>query len=229
MNEKNKWLILTVPCILLLLGFTSYFMHFNGKVSSNAQDWGSFGSYINSFIALCNVALFVMFSFLLYKYNRSINNPILTFKTEDVNGEETWQIINIGNGPALNLLVSYKTDKTKDWISPSVKSYSLGKNDKVNLDWLTYPDVIGVHYKDIFDNEFIAIVGDDITEVRPFKNFKEVKINDHLYTRSDFEKLLELDSVRITRARNKKRNTGESGTSGTSTTSATTTHETTKL
>src|ERR1700741_2397820 len=100
MNPKRKWLILGIPTVILVTALISYFWHFNGKVSTNPQHWANFGSYINPFIVLCNVSLFIMFSWIVYSYNKSINSPILTFKTEVINGKETWQIINLGNGPA---------------------------------------------------------------------------------------------------------------------------------
>jgi len=152
-------------------------------------------------VNICNSNV-IIFSLLVYQYNRSINTPTLTFKTEVINGKETWQILNLGNGPALNLLISYKVARNRDWKSPAVKSYSLGRNDKVDLNWLEGSvDVIGVYYKDIFDDEFIAIAGDDITEIRRYANFKKLDINGNTFNKADFAKLLELDSVRVTRIR----------------------------
>lgn len=202
MKRITRWLIFVVPVFILLTGLSLYLSHFNGQFSAKVQDWSSFGTYINPFITLANVSLFIIFSLLVYRYNNSINRPILTFKTVPNNGNEVWQISNIGNGPALNLVVSYKAARKSKWIDPSVKCYSLGKNENVNLDWLTGSvDVIGVYYKDIFDDAYVAIVGDDITEIRKYSTFKSFAIADHNYTKKDFDELLKLGSIRIMKAR----------------------------
>ena len=225
MGKKTKWLIFATPIIIVSLGLIIYFSYFHKEPSIDAKDWGAFGSYINPFVTLANVSLFIIFSILVYQYNRSIKTPILTFKTEVINGKETWQIINLGDGPALNLLISYKDAGNQDWDSPAVKSYSLGKNDKVDLDWLRgWPDIIGVYYKDIFNHEFIAMVGDDITEIRSYKNFKKLEINGHSFIKSDFTNLLKLKSVRITRMRIQRDVFGGSEASGSSSTTTETTN-----
>ncbi len=203
MKRISRRLIFVVPASILATGLFLYFLHFHHPLSTKVQDWGSFGTYINPFVTLANVSLFLIFSLLVYKYNNSINRPILIFKTESSSDTEIWQINNIGNGPALNLVVSYKVTKMGKWNSPSVKCYSLGKNEKVTLDWLTGSvDVIGVYYKDIFDDSYVAIVGNDITEVRNYSSFKSFDINGYNYNKTDFKELLNLTAIRITRARN---------------------------
>jgi hypothetical protein len=86
-----------------------------------------------------------------------------------------------------------------------VKSYSLGKGDEVILDWLEGPvDLIGVYFKDLFDKEFIAIVSNDITEIISLSSVKSFEILGYKFEKSDFQKLLALESIRITRARKNK-------------------------
>ncbi|MDB5199100.1 MAG: hypothetical protein JWO92_1063 [Chitinophagaceae bacterium] len=202
MNEKNKWLLFAIPLLILGCGWFIYFNNFEGKFSTEPTPWGSYGTFINSFVTLANVSLFLMFSLLVYRYNRTVNSPILTFKTKIKKKREVWIIKNIGNGPAMNLLVAYKTDANEHWIHPAVKCYSLGKDDSVTLDWIDNPDVIGVYYTDIFKNEFIALVGNDITEISSYSQFKEFTINNFVYTKNFFEPMLNLTSVRLAQIRN---------------------------
>lgn len=206
MNTRIKWLIFVIPVIIICTGLLLYVFHLNGGFSTDSKDWGGFGGFMNPFVTLSNVCLFVIFSLLVYRYNTSVNRPILTFRTEKINPHdtyETWQIINLGSGAALNLIVSYKRERSKNWEEPSVKCYSIGKDGKVNLDWLNGSvDIIGVYYKDIYDNEYVAIVGDDISEVRTLGNYSEIVINGTKVNKSELEKLKTIRSVRINEARN---------------------------
>lgn len=216
MNEKNKWLLFAIPLLILGCGWLIYFNNFDGKFSTEPTPWGSYGTFINSFVTLANVSLFLMFSLLVYRYNRTVNSPTLTFKTKIKKKREVWIIKNIGNGPALNLVVSYKNDATEDWIEPAVKCYSLGKDDSVTLDWIDNPDVIGVFYTDIFKNEFIALVGNDITEISSYSRFKDFTINNYVYKKAFFEPMLTLPSVRLAQIRNSTDSTGTTITQTTS-------------
>jgi hypothetical protein len=220
MKKTIIWIIFVIPLTLIGIGIIFYFSQLNNHYSTDSKDWGGFGSFINPFVTLSNVCIVIIFSILVYRFNNLNNRPILTFKTISDDGTEIWQIINIGAGPALNLVVSYKKDRTGEWETPSVKCYSLGKNDTVNLDWLIGSvDVIGVYYKDLFDDIYVAIVGDDITEIRKYSTFKSFKINGHTYTKEVFKKLIALESIRITKARNQVHNTNQQNSTTTPTTS----------
>jgi hypothetical protein len=232
MKRINRLLIFLIPIIILGTGFIVYFKHFEGKFSDSAPEWGSYGTYINSFVTLANVSLFIMFSLLVYNYNKLNNRPILTFKTKFKKGKkEIWRIRNIGNGAALNLLVGYKTNAKNEWISPTVKSYSFGKDDEVIIDWITgSPDIIGVHYTDIFDEAFFAVVGNDVTTLRPVSNFKTITINKEIiYDKTEVEKFLNVPSIRITRARLNSHNEDETGDNGGDATSSNTTQTTSQF
>jgi hypothetical protein len=239
MQKRNLWIVFIIPIVILTTGFSFYYFNFHkGNLSSSSQDWGSYGSYVTSFVNLSNLCVVIYFSYLVYQYNsrkdkdakeresefrkfqQVLQNPVLTFKTSSINGKEIWQIINVGNGAALNLQVSYKSNRSGNWIEPLVKCYSLGKSDTIDLDWFTHrPDVIGVHYKDIFENQFVTIVGNDISEVRPFmENFPAIEINDFKYTKSYFDDMLAIPSKRLSWVRNQNPNTTTSGTTTTETT-----------
>ncbi len=98
-------------------------------------------------------------------------------------------------------------DKTHDWIKPSVKCYSLGKKDFVNLDWITGSvDIIGVYSQNLFDVQYVSLVGNDITVVKRYSNLKPFCINDYRFDKNYFKDLIELESIRITRARNQIKN-----------------------
>ncbi len=106
MKKSILFKIFGLPIAILIIGSVFYFFNFNGKFSTKVQDWGNFGSYINAFISLASMSVVIIF-LLVYRYNNSINQPILVFKTVTFNDTEIWQISNIGNGPAMNLIVGY--------------------------------------------------------------------------------------------------------------------------
>jgi hypothetical protein len=166
----------------------------------------------------------VYFSYLIFQYNsrkdkdakdrenefrtfqQAVQSPVLTFKTSSINTKEIWQIINVGSGAALNIQVSYKSNQIENWIEPLVKCYSLGKGDSIDLDWFLFrPDVIGVHYSDIFGNEFVSLVGNDVSAARPFKiPFNRIMINDNAFSKEYFDEMLKIPARRITAVRNDK-------------------------
>ncbi len=95
MKKGTKLKIFLIPGSIVFIGLIMYLYHFKDGLSTNSLVWGSFGAFMNPFVTLANVSLFVMFSLLVYNYNKSINSPILTFKTNDIDSREVWQITNI--------------------------------------------------------------------------------------------------------------------------------------
>jgi hypothetical protein len=240
MQRKNIWIVFLFPVLILGTGFVLYSIGFHkGSLSRAPQDWGSYGSYLTSFVNLSNLCVAIYFSYLVYKYNnrkdedakkretdfrnfqQATQNPVLSFRTIIDNAREKWEIVNVGNGAALNLHVCYKTDRNGDWIAPLVKCYSIGKGDTVTLDWFKHrEDVIGVYYTDVFGDGFVSMVGNDISEARRYAEpFIDIIINANIYKKDFFDEMLRVPSKRINSVR--KENAG--------TTSSSTTIESTKM
>jgi hypothetical protein len=154
--KKNLWMVFMFPILVLGIGFGLYFVQFHGAgLSKVSQEWGSYGSYLTSFVNLSNLCVAIYFSYLVYQYNtqkdsdakqretefrefqKLAQNPVLSFRTKiDREKGEQWYVVNVGNGPALNLQVCYKSMKSDEWIPPLVKCYSLSKGDEIILEKL---------------------------------------------------------------------------------------------
>ena len=225
MRKIKLGAVFIFPVIALLTGIGFYIFKFHsGNFSDNPQDWGSFGTYVTMLSNLSNLSVVIFFSYLVFQYNkrnnkessirdaefkkfqRDLAKPLLVFKTVTIDSEEKWQILNIGNGAALNLLVGYKSKWDEEWIGPIVKCYSLGKGDSIIIDWFEKgPDVIGVHYMDIFEFEFISFVANDTSVVREYyENFKSIEINAHTYPKSYFDEMISNPSIRHSKVNKKK-------------------------
>ena len=126
MKRPKLWIVFVFPGIILITGVVFYIGHFyGGQFSDKSPDWGGFGSYMTMFVNLSNLCVAIFFSALVFRFNqdsnknatkratdmekfqRDLQNPVLTFKTIMKGDKEFWQIVNVGNGPALNLLVGH--------------------------------------------------------------------------------------------------------------------------
>ena len=233
MRIAHWWIVIGIPVIVLGLGLFLYLHAFSGgHYAYDSAKWGGFGSYMTFFVNSTNLCIVIYFSTLVFRYNQrrdldagirdtefrayqqAIQNPVLTFKTVPEDGAEVWQVTNVGSGPALNIQIGYKGKSNGEWIGPRVKCYSLAKGEFINIDWITQgPDVIVVHYNDIFKNEFVSIVGDDISEVRPFVTaFESITINNQEYNKTFFDSLLNIPDQRISSVKRRAMSTTTSET-----------------
>ncbi|HUC81765.1 MAG TPA: hypothetical protein VMR70_12670 [Flavisolibacter sp.] len=183
----------------------------SGSISDDTSMWGAFSDYLNAFISLANLAVFVWFSLLVFKYNedkdiqnesfqRAIERPILVFRSTvtDNDNNEKWAVVNIGNGAALNLRAAESQFRTISWVLPVTKCYSLAKDEKLELDWLKSANVICATYEDIFGNKYVSIGVDDESFVQPLnKGFKEIVIQGNTFKLTDFESFLQLPAQRL--------------------------------
>jgi len=182
---KQLPLGLTIPIGLIMLVCLLYTVLFVCKfascqLSNDPTDWANTANYFNLLVSVSNMIVFVGLSLLVYQYNvkkdrndaafqSALAKPILVFSSqnEDLNADGTrdmtWKLKNIGNGPALNMWVTYKKKRKGDWELPVAKCYSLAKDDTLTLDrtWINGPDVIVVLYKDTFGNGYGTVVIDD--------------------------------------------------------------------
>ena len=77
-----------------------------------------------------------------------------------------WRIRNIGNGPAMNILVTYKNNKETIW-RRQMRVYPLAKDDEVPLceKWIGYsPSIINVTYNDSNNKPYTSTTEYDLTK-----------------------------------------------------------------
>ena len=87
--------------------------------------------------------------------DKSHLQPVIVFNRS---GQRPWKLKNVGNGPALNVLVSGGT-KEKVWNETNTILLSaVGSNEEVALEWLTKKDTgaLCAIYKDVAEREYTS-------------------------------------------------------------------------
>jgi hypothetical protein len=93
--------------------------------------------------------------------------PVLVFVYDGTRG---WVLSNIGNGPALNLVVAQKRPGISGrdgWFRP-VRVPPLAASHEAVLDWLQHTNDtgLGVEYEDVEGRKYCAHCGADLTRIR---------------------------------------------------------------
>ncbi len=191
--------LIVVACIVIIFSVGAYIWKFSGQsISKDTGDWGAFSDYLNPFIAFINLLVIGWLSFSVYQYNlnrdrqndffqRSLERPVLVSKsTFDParNPPEIWEIHNIGKGAALNLRITFKSNRQSNLKTPVIKAFSLGKDEPLLLTWIQWVDVIFIIYEDLFNNEYVTICADDESYTQPLnENFQNIEIKDMTFDR----------------------------------------------
>jgi hypothetical protein len=107
-------------------------------------------------------ALALMISFLSFKLTdvRSVK-PVLII---EYRGAPGWYSKNVGNGPALNIVVAER--ERNEWFKP-VRVPPLANGESRLLRWLDQTNVssIGVTYVDIDDRRYTSVTSKDLTTI----------------------------------------------------------------
>lgn len=212
---KNKNLVIFLTVFIICGSLFVYFIFFkNHSLSSDPSNWGQFSDYLNPFIALSNLIVFVWFSIEVFKYNqkkdeetdefqKSIEKPVLVLKStlnKDL-GREVWEVHNIGKGAALNLKVAESNNREIGWITPVTKCYSLGSGDNLALAWFKYANVICITYEDVFNHRYVTIAADDESFIQPITApFKGISISKKDFNLSDIHDYERLPTQRLAAA-----------------------------
>ena len=216
MKHKGKIIFALIAIIIVSLIF--YVVNFWGhKFSNTTETWGAFSDYLNPFIAISNLIVFIWLSFSVYEYNEKkdrqdeilktkMERPVLVSSSDyhpHTNPQEVWSIKNVGNGAALNLLITTKTQRNLSWRVPAIKCFSLGKMESIELLWAApIIDVICVIYEDIFENKYVTVFADDKSFTQPLnREYKKISIQNFTFEKEEILKILELRQERIHWAR----------------------------
>jgi hypothetical protein len=86
--------------------------------------------------------------------------PVLVFEYSEGMG---WSIRNVGNGPALNVVVAERT-QTPPWLKP-VRIPPLPKDGTLQLGWIGHRNVrtLGATYVDISNRSYSSTCTDDLS------------------------------------------------------------------
>lgn len=210
---KKTKLVITLAVIVVASSILVYILNFTGQeISNDTSKWGAFSDYLNPFVAIANLIVFIWLSIEVFNYNKkkdaqtdtfeqTIQKPVLIFKSlppKERNSRELWIIKNIGNGAALNLRIAESRFRNIDWVTPITKCYSLGSGDFLELKWLKHANVICVTYEDVFTHRYVTIGADDESQTRELKEpFKLIEIKDKEFNLNDIKDFLKLDTQRL--------------------------------
>ena len=88
--------------------------------------------------------------------------PVLVFEYTQQAG---WSVRNVGNGPALNVLVAGK-DEGADWRNP-VRIPPLQRDGQFLLSWVGHQNIrtLGASYTDIADRQYSSTSTDDLSRI----------------------------------------------------------------
>jgi hypothetical protein len=125
-------------------------------------------------LTLSGVALIVsVITFALnYRHNRRsivlARKPVLVFEYD---GKAGWILRNVGNGPALNIVVAQKR-VGGDWFNP-VRIPPLSKDGQALLQWLGHVNStgLGATYSDAEGSAYTSTCGNDLSRVAPGTGF----------------------------------------------------------
>jgi hypothetical protein len=96
--------------------------------------------------------------------------PVLVFEYSESDG---WSVRNVGNGPALNVLVATKNDDS-DWLQP-VRIPTLKRDGAFPLNWIGHLNVrtLGASYMDVSARQYSSTSTNDLSEVYEGNRLRE--------------------------------------------------------
>jgi len=124
-------------------------------------------------IALVLSLIAIIVSLYTYAQNKKKDvMPVLVFSRRSATN---WQVENVGNGPALNVVLGDgKEDGTWAIIA---KLYPIAAGARVDLPWLDYGARLGTSYADVWGEKYATMCEDDINEFSQTRFFSNIAIN----------------------------------------------------
>lgn len=121
------------------------------------MDWKQFVSVAALIVSIISFSLTYSFS---TKSAITSVRPVLIFEYSQQDG---WSVRNVGNGPALNILIAMKDD-TSDWKMP-VRIPPMQKDGRFSLHWVGHLNIrtLGASYTDIAERTYSSTCVDDLS------------------------------------------------------------------
>ena len=140
------------------------------------MDWKLFVAILAIIVSIISFTL----SYQLSKQSSITSmKPVLVF---EYTAEEGWIIRNVGNGPALNVVLAMKENKS-DWFNP-IRIPPLSKDGEFILSWIRHTNIrtLGAAYEDFMQKSYSTTCTDDlskITEGNVLREWPENEIKRH--------------------------------------------------
>lgn len=140
-------------------------------------------NYLPIAVSLVALAFSIVSFFLSYRLSVEASvtsvKPVLVFEYD---GGKGWILSNIGNGPALNVLVAQKR-VGGEWFNP-VRVPPLAAASSLVPSWLGHVNTtgLGATYTDIDGRGYSSVTGNDLTQIhdgRTFGPWSEDQIGRH--------------------------------------------------
>lgn len=158
-------IVIIIAVLIVMAGYVTYGIHFHGKLSTKAEDWGHFAGYQSYFISVCSLVLLGYISYITYSTSRKFSllqhRPYLVITLEAPivgsplygHTDRTYHIRNATAVPAINVLVRHKLDR-KQAFTKWIASTAVAPDSSTDIPWVQFPDVIEVCYSDIEAENF---------------------------------------------------------------------------
>ena len=144
-------------------------------------------SIISLFISL--IAIIVVYLTFRGSHRTSVQ-PMIVFSNApaEVDYETSWCIENVGNGPALNVLVAGGTTHLK-WNQQDITLIPvIGKNTNKRLIWIKQKGALLATYKDIYGYEYTSICVGNQHTISDGNNHKDLKPAKYAYQLTETSK-----------------------------------------
>lgn len=187
-NKRVSFTALVVACfIILVVGILIYWINFSSfPVSKKNSDWADFGTYLQIFLTLISIVITSYISYLLFRIQSDFNEksikPIIVFEISDSSEnfkalKYSWYCVNVGNGPAVNIIIDYSTDSDEKKWDGKVICYSLKSGDKIEIPWIRFPNSILAYYQDSLNSQgYISKCKDDKV------SFEKINVEDKVFS-----------------------------------------------
>ena len=139
----------------------------------NQSDWIALAAVVFSIVS------FGFSFFLTARTSRASIRPVIALVYDNNIG---WSIRNIGNGPALNVVVAQKPIKS-NWFRP-VRVPPVSAGGEFILQWIGHDNDhgIGVYYEDFHEKAYSSTCGNDLTKMHKgniFPAWRDSQIGRH--------------------------------------------------
>jgi len=131
------------------------------------MDWKQFVSVTALIVSIISFSLTYSLS---TKSSITSVRPVLIFEYTQQDG---WYVRNVGNGPALNILIAMK-DETSDWKMP-VRIPPMQKDGRFFLHWVGHLNIrtLGASYADIAERMYSSTCTDDLSNTYDRNKLKQ--------------------------------------------------------
>jgi hypothetical protein len=180
MNKFDKKVFLILGVILFTPILYYLLVNFNNEFSTDNIDLAYFSTYYIAFITLGNLLVFIYLSKKIHDYNiskdqenkllqKSLNQPIISI-IYDESVSPYYQIENIGNSPALNVILFVRYSSIDDNWDDSFNCFTLKTQRNIELELYRKVNAFGVLYNDVLGNKYASYMENNTLQVYDYSD-----------------------------------------------------------